>query len=70
MREAIWRGVESLPERLRLVMKLRYYGEQGRPLTLAAIGGRLGISDERVRQLEKAAVERLRKTCRELIDFE
>ena len=39
-------------------MSLRY-GLDGEPMSLSDIGRRLGISRERARQLERAALERL-----------
>ena len=47
-------------ERERLVLELRYGLADGRRYSLARIGQRLGLSAERVRQLETRALERLR----------
>ena len=49
-----------LPERQRDILILRYGLDGGRPQTLETIGQRLGLTRERVRQLEKLALERLR----------
>jgi RNA polymerase primary sigma factor len=57
-------ALAELPERDRQVVALRY-GLDGEPATLAEVGRRLGISRERARQLERAALERL-ATVREL----
>lgn len=43
------------------VLSLRYGLADGRPLTLAKIGDRLSISRERVRQIEREALSKLRK---------
>lgn len=59
-REAVFSAIKRLPERLATVVMLRFYGEPGENLTLAEIGKRLGVSDERVRQLLKKAILRLR----------
>ena len=57
--EAVLRGaLAELPERDREVISLRY-GLEGEPQTLSEIGRRLGVSRERARQLERAALERL-----------
>ena len=51
--------VEQLPERERQVVKLRYGINGDEPTPLRETGRRLGLSPERVRQLESAALERL-----------
>ncbi|WP_072621905.1 RNA polymerase sigma factor, RpoD/SigA family [Spirulina major] len=43
------------------VLTLRYGLTDGQPLTLAKIGARLGISRERVRQLERESLKKLRQ---------
>ena len=57
------RGLESLPDRERQVLELRFGLVSDRALTLQEIGGRLGISRERVRQIERVALEKLRRRC-------
>jgi RNA polymerase sigma factor (sigma-70 family) len=52
--------LDDLPEKERTVIRLRFGLSGEEPLTLEAIGGRLGVSWERVRQLEEAALKRLR----------
>jgi RNA polymerase primary sigma factor len=58
--DALHRAIEALPEREQLVIKLRYGldGDQD-PKSLEVIGGRLGITRERVRQIEMQALGRL-----------
>jgi RNA polymerase primary sigma factor len=58
--DAVRRAVAALPEREREVVKMRY-GLNGdvEPVSLEEIGRRMGITRERVRQLESAALERL-----------
>jgi RNA polymerase primary sigma factor len=58
--EVLRRAVSELPERERDVVKLRY-GLNGDvvPVSLEEIGRRMGITRERVRQIEAAALERL-----------
>src|SRR3954469_22151678 len=58
--EVLRRAVSKLPERERDVVKLRY-GLNGdiEPKSLDEIGRRLGITRERVRQIESEALERL-----------
>jgi RNA polymerase primary sigma factor len=57
-RQEVRRALASLPERERRVLELRF-GFDGEPTSLEAIGRELGISRERVRQLEEAAYARL-----------
>ena len=56
--QALRAAVERLPERERDVVLLRY-GLDGDPVSLAEIGRRLGMTRERVRQIETEALERL-----------
>jgi RNA polymerase sigma factor (sigma-70 family) len=51
--------LEQLPDRERAIIRRRF-GFEGEPETLAGIGERLGLTRERVRQLERIALERLR----------
>jgi RNA polymerase primary sigma factor len=56
----LWSMVETLPDRHREVL-LRRYGLGGdEPETHAEIGARLGVGEERSRQLEREALHRLR----------
>src|SRR5438874_1682954 len=58
--DALRRAIETLPEREKLVIKLRYGldGDQD-PKSLEEIGRALGITRERVRQIETQALARL-----------
>jgi len=51
----------DLTPQQREVLSLRYGLTDGQPLTLAKIGTRLNISRERVRQIEREALSKLRK---------
>jgi RNA polymerase primary sigma factor len=57
--EAIRRALSTLPERERMVVQLRYGIDSGQPTPLREIGRRLGITPERVRQIEARALGRL-----------
>jgi RNA polymerase nonessential primary-like sigma factor len=53
--------MEDLTPQQREVLALRFGLEDGKALTLAKIGDRLNISRERVRQIEREALAKLRK---------
>jgi RNA polymerase primary sigma factor len=56
---ALRRAVAELPERERDVIQLRYGIDGDDPQSLEEIGRRLGLTRERVRQIEATALERL-----------
>jgi RNA polymerase primary sigma factor len=62
---ALERALASLPDRDRSVLEHRYGLSGGEPQSLATIGRELGLTRERVRQIERSALERL-ATTREL----
>ena len=61
MKETLDRLMGTLTERQRQVLRLHYGMEDGRCLSLEEISGILGVSKERVRQIERQAMEKLRK---------
>ncbi len=63
--QSLRQALEHLPEREREVVKLRYGINGDEPTPLRETGRRLGISPERVRQIESRALEHL-ATTREL----
>ena len=59
-KEEVSELLESLSERERQVIRLRYGLDGGKPGTLEEIGEQLGVTRERVRQIEARALEKLR----------
>ncbi len=54
-------ALEDLNPREQTILQLRFGFKGGRPHTLAEVGARLNISLERVRQIQKAALAKIRK---------
>ncbi len=53
--------LESLDERAREVIRLRFGLDGGEGLSLEAIAGRLNLTRERIRQIESLALNKLRE---------
>ena len=60
MREQVDAALAHLSERERRVLELRFGLADGRPRTLEEIGGELSLTRERIRQIERKALGRLR----------
>jgi RNA polymerase primary sigma factor len=71
LEERVQELLETLPPREALVVRLRYGLPGGEVHTLKQIGEKLGITRERVRQIENQALRRLRHPSleSELIDY-
>ena len=63
-KEEVKELLETLNGREQEVIRLRYGLGDGKTHTLEEIGGRLGITRERVRQIEARAMEKLRKNAK------
>lgn len=61
-RAALYSAVEQLPERERHIVSARHLSDE--PATLSDLGAIMGISKERVRQLEERALSRLTSIVR------
>ena len=53
-------SLDTLPKRDAEVLRLRFGLETDRTYTLREIGEKMGLSRERIRQIEKTALEKLR----------
>lgn len=60
-RLAIGPALDLLSDRQRIVIELRYGFDDGDTHTLEAVGEELGVTRERVRQIEKKALEKIKK---------
>jgi RNA polymerase primary sigma factor len=61
LRDRLVMLVGTLPDRERKVIDLRYGLSDGRPRTLKEVSGAFGLTRERIRQLETAALSHLRE---------
>jgi len=68
-RLAVRSAVAELPERERRILELRF-GFDGPPASLETIGRELGLTRERVRQLEASAFEKLTEPLDDLVEHE
>jgi RNA polymerase primary sigma factor len=71
MADQLRRALEDLEPREATIMSLRFGLMDGRPRTLDEIGKHLGLTRERIRQLEKQSLSKLRHPSRaqQLLDF-
>jgi RNA polymerase sigma factor (sigma-70 family) len=60
MIDQLYEVVDRLPEREATIVRLRFGLHDGKPHTLDEIGRELGLTRERIRQLEKLALAKLR----------
>ena len=64
LRETIHEVLDSLSARERAVLDLRYGLSDGQPRTLEEVGRELGVTRERIRQIEAHAIRKLRHPSR------
>ncbi|MDB5058388.1 MAG: polymerase, sigma 70 subunit, RpoD family [Chloroflexi bacterium] len=63
LREQLQTLLLELPDRARRVIELHFGLLDGRPYTLKEIGDVIGVTRERIRQVEAVALQRLRKSA-------
>jgi RNA polymerase primary sigma factor len=74
MRAAVQKALTQLPERERKIIELRFgldEGGGGQPRTLEEVGQQLGVTRERIRQIEAKVLRKLRhpRVGKQLRDF-
>ena len=71
LKEQLTKVLDSLAERERKVISLRFGLEDGRPRTLEEVGHEFGVTRERIRQIESKTLAKLRHPARssKLKDF-
>jgi RNA polymerase primary sigma factor len=71
LREQLEQVLARLPDREAHILRLRYGLEDGETHTLEEVGKQIGVTRERVRQLEAQALNRLRRSSAHmlLIDY-
>jgi len=71
LHEEIMKLLENLDDREKEVIRLRFGIGSDNTMTLEAVGAKLGLSRERIRQIEKKAKKKLQRAAkgRQLMDF-
>jgi RNA polymerase primary sigma factor len=59
--QALWDALDGLPEREKQVLAQRYGLGDDQPHTLREIGASMGLSRERVRQIEATALKKIQQ---------
>jgi len=67
LHEQLQGALNKLPQREAQILRLRYGLEDGRVYTLEEVGQTIGVTRERVRQLEAQALNRLRQSSAHII---
>jgi RNA polymerase primary sigma factor len=65
--EQIRQVMQALPAREEQVLLLRFGFHDGKSYTLQQVGDKMGLTRERVRQIETQALSRLRRKATELL---
>ncbi|MDP2941764.1 MAG: sigma-70 family RNA polymerase sigma factor, partial [Candidatus Omnitrophota bacterium] len=60
-KERVWNLLEVMTEREKKILDLRFGLADFRPHTLAEVAKKLGVSRERIRQIEESALKKLRR---------
>jgi RNA polymerase primary sigma factor len=65
IRETVTAMLGRLSAREQLILRIRYGIGGGMPLTLGEVGRRFRLSGERIRQVERRAISKLKQQCKE-----
>jgi len=65
IRETVTAMLGKLSAREQLILRIRYGIGGGLPLTLGEVGRRFRLSGERIRQVERRAISKLKQQCKE-----
>ncbi len=58
-KDMLHKGMSAISEREQMILKMRYGLDEGTPMTLKEIGDKIGLTRERIRQIENEALKKL-----------
>ena len=61
-------AISKLPDRERTVIMERYFSKNGKLATYDEVSEKIGVSKQRIQQIEKRALDKLKRT-KELLEY-